>query len=573
MFGKRNIMIVVMLGLIWLLADHTWHWEGGLAHASEKSEELPLYLRKISGNRLIRDAAGDQAVSENVYHALFVWDGYYVEKAFLLQSLDIHLHFDAVILSQAASSRIEIDIRRNGKVEYMTYVYELPPGYSGERQIDIFSELDVYPPITFNQGDELGFHFYDIENLSPCQFRYNDTDCRDDSRLILHQSPPDYPILDLSPTSFDLSMVGGTVIDTVLEIHNGGNTTMFYSLNLPQGLKTLRYDDGDFALGWSLSDQYVWDFFNVRFTPAQACTLKSAWLRLSEDGSSGTPDLKVYIWDDAGGFPGAKLDSVLIPYESLSFSTWQIVDVSQKNLIIPAHDDFHIGFTPVSHGPGDTLALFSDDGLPVGNQRRSSGLWGQNWKTIYQHYDIDPNFMILAKADYGAQPSWVSVGSYLGFIIPDAVQQIQLHLDATGLSDGVYKSGVIVGNDSPDRSIIVPLTLRVGQTPVEDNRTESTPRHSFLSSNYPNPFNVGTSVSYLVGSTVLGQESWPVQLAIYNVLGQRVRTLVDGFQKSGSYSVWWDGRDEMGVEVTSGMYLCRLVVSDFQQVRKMLLLR
>jgi hypothetical protein len=192
---------------------------------------------------------------------------------------------------------------------------------------------------------------------------------------------------------------------------------------------------------------------------------------------------------------------------------------------------------------------------------------------MYEYYNIDPNFGILAKADYGAQPSWVSVGSYLGFIIADAVQQIQLHLDATDLSDGVYKSGIIVSNDSPDRSIILPVTLRVGQTVVEEDGFEAPSSHSLLFGNYPNPFNAGTSVSYLVGTTVLGQELQPVQLAVYNVLGQQVRKLVDGFQKSGSYSVWWDGRDELGEEVTSGVYLCRLVVGDSHQVRKMLLLR
>ena len=132
---------------------------------------------------------------------------------------------------------------------------------------------------------------------------------------------------------------------------------------------------------------------------------------------------------------------------------------------------------------------------------------------------------------------------------------------------------MVIKNDSPDRCLILPVTLRVGQTPVDEDVTGSAVVPSLLCGNYPNPFNTATCISYSVGSTISGQESQPVRLAIYNVLGQRVRRLIDDLQKPGSYSLWWDGRDEMGEEVTSGVYLCRLVVGDFHQVRKMLLLR
>ncbi len=88
-----------------------------------------------------------------------------------------------------------------------------------------------------------------------------------------------------------------------------------------------------------------------------------------------------------------------------------------------------------------------------------------------------------------------------------------------------------------------------------------------LYQNYPNPFNPSTTVRYdLAGS---GR----VTLAVYNMHGERVRTLVDGEQKSGSHAVRWDGRDLNGDLVPSGMYLVKIKAGEFSAVNKMILLR
>ena len=70
-----------------------------------------------------------------------------------------------------------------------------------------------------------------------------------------------------------------------------------------------------------------------------------------------------------------------------------------------------------------------------------------------------------------------------------------------------------------------------------------------------------------------------VKICIYNLLGQKVRTLVDEVQKAGYHEVIWDGRDEFGREVASGVYLCRMEAApkseggSFVRTIKMLLLR
>ena len=68
-------------------------------------------------------------------------------------------------------------------------------------------------------------------------------------------------------------------------------------------------------------------------------------------------------------------------------------------------------------------------------------------------------------------------------------------------------------------------------------------------------------------------ESRSIRLSLYNVSGQRIRTLVDGERPAGSYSVTWDGRDDAGRDAGSGVYLCRMEVGDYCAVRKLALVR
>jgi hypothetical protein len=88
-----------------------------------------------------------------------------------------------------------------------------------------------------------------------------------------------------------------------------------------------------------------------------------------------------------------------------------------------------------------------------------------------------------------------------------------------------------------------------------------------LFQNYPNPFNPETTIEYQVA------ENAPVRLVVYNLLGQQVRTLVDEAMPAGRYKSVWNGRDEWGGEVASGVYFCRLEASSYTNTTKMTLLR
>jgi hypothetical protein len=88
-----------------------------------------------------------------------------------------------------------------------------------------------------------------------------------------------------------------------------------------------------------------------------------------------------------------------------------------------------------------------------------------------------------------------------------------------------------------------------------------------LPQNYPNPFNSSTLIPFK-----LAQTDW-VDLAIYNIMGQRVAQLIKGVRGAGSIEVHWNGRDDRGADLASGVYFYRLSTGPISRQRKMLLLR
>ena len=88
-----------------------------------------------------------------------------------------------------------------------------------------------------------------------------------------------------------------------------------------------------------------------------------------------------------------------------------------------------------------------------------------------------------------------------------------------------------------------------------------------LYQNYPNPFNPSTSIRYIL------PERGKVRLKVYNTLGQEIRTLISSVQGAGEHSVQWDGKDNQGVTVSSGIYIYRLQAGSFVKSHKMMFLK
>jgi hypothetical protein len=120
---------------------------------------------------------------------------------------------------------------------------------------------------------------------------------------------------------------------------------------------------------------------------------------------------------------------------------------------------------------------------------------------------------------------------------------------------------------------VIKTALAVIQSMNEnENRSGIAADHSDLSGyrlnpNSPNPFNPDTQISYII------PEPCEVVLAVYSILGKRIRTVVNRHMAAGIHSVTWDGCDDLGHPAPAGIYLCRFTAGRFQESMRMMLMK
>ena len=102
---------------------------------------------------------------------------------------------------------------------------------------------------------------------------------------------------------------------------------------------------------------------------------------------------------------------------------------------------------------------------------------------------------------------------------------------------------------------------------AEEEIPVNLPERFALDQNYPNPFNASTVISYS-----LSRKS-PVMIEIYNILGEKIAALEQGIKPAGEYRVVWDGHDQDGKPLPTGIYFYRMVTIDYSKTCKMLLLK
>lgn len=164
---------------------------------------------------------------------------------------------------------------------------------------------------------------------------------------------------------------------------------------------------------------------------------------------------------------------------------------------------------------------------------------------------------------------WISLGSSAGAINSGATEDVTVTLNSSNLAVGDHVGTIKITSDAnaPGGQQSKTLTVNLSVNSVTGIGDENLPTVFALEQNYPNPFNPETVIRYQLPQTE------DVKISVYNLLGQTVRTLVNGQINAGYHTTRWDGRNQRGEQVTSGMYLYRIEAGSFTSVRKMILLK
>ncbi len=148
--------------------------------------------------------------------------------------------------------------------------------------------------------------------------------------------------------------------------------------------------------------------------------------------------------------------------------------------------------------------------------------------------------------------------------------QAWIPLQTEGTPVNIYFSATDISGDSKRHPHIAPdeyFFFHAYDTTINPNEPPSLPETFVLYDNYPNPFNNQTTIRYDLS------EPSDVRLKIYNINGQLVRTLVDGYQQVNPYTITWDGTNDRGFTVSTGVYLYKLLAGNNLTIKKMLYLR
>lgn len=184
---------------------------------------------------------------------------------------------------------------------------------------------------------------------------------------------------------------------------------------------------------------------------------------------------------------------------------------------------------------------------------------------LYTEYIYDPVYVEVSTDGQDWTALWEKSGRHDYF----QLEEVSL--------DDYAGTGIYLRFRLTDESIHVELTdpgwtidnIRIisGSSSVQNEDGSLPPIQAALYPNYPNPFNPETTIRYSLASTT------DINITVYNVRGQMVRRLVSGAMPSGNHKIVWNGRDDGGKEVGSGIYLYRLESGDYVKIRKMMLVK
>lgn len=210
------------------------------------------------------------------------------------------------------------------------------------------------------------------------------------------------------------------------------------------------------------------------------------------------------------------------------------------------------------------IAAAPDGTAWFAGQNRLSRYDGAQW-TSYAKEVCFPGATIICMA--AAPDGAVWLGTYDSGVFRFDGNAVWRHTTADGLADNQVESIAFAPDGAVWLGTSSGLSRFVPGTWTAATEIHTRPEGFFITGNHPNPFNPSTIISFTV------PRSGYAELVIYSITGQKIRTLVSGFTPAGTYSIRWDGKDEAGKPVSSGVYLARLRAGELISGHRMLLMK
>jgi hypothetical protein len=366
----------------------------------------------------------------------------------------------------------------------------------------------------------------------------------------------------------------GPYPDEMWDNTNANNTIAGYANII---INFSKVDEGEESIIYpTIGNPYIQRFSVIPSPTSNTSDVFTHWKRFSGEFESGTADLTEvdvnFAWD--------------------SFEQWSVKSFSNNS----AHT---LGNAAVVNLWGNqnnwlvTPEIVIPNGLYLSlNMKYAKTLWNEN--VAPGPSGRNKRFMIVVSPDNGL--TWTesnivalwdntgSPGTRSFDNVPNASSQTvfsEVTIDLSRYSGSIRIAfyGSSFARDPDIDFFIDDVTLSVST--VSDVDQTILPTKTTLLSNYPNPFNPYTTIRFSVAelptSTLWKSKTSAiktrVRIDIYNIRGQHVRTLVDDNYSAGEHSVVWNGTDDYGQNVTSGIFFYRLTTDEYSATRKMILLK
>ena len=319
---------------------------------------------------------------------------------------------------------------------------------------------------------------------------------------------------------------------------------------------------GNNSISDKLTIGFPFNFYGVEYNDLRVCT--NGWLSFTTFSVA---------------YNNVNLPSLLAPramiaplWDDLLFqadSKLYFEDQGTKAVIL-----FEDVYRVTGEGPYTFEVLLYDNGNMV-LQYLSLNTLVDDYTVGIQNHQADDGLTIAYNESYLhdslavliSRHSWVSVSPLSGVIAAQGSEQLTLTFATHEFPQGDFWASLQIESNDPDEGLVqIPIHMIVTVTGLEDGE-EIAAQDFRLYQNAPNPFNPSTVIAYSL------PRSADVELVIYNMLGQKVKTLVKGKQTAKRYRVQWDGTNDRGVKVASGIYIYRLRAGDRIATRKMILMK